>query len=228
MNYFAHGRLCLDDPYLLAGTALPDWLSLVDRRVRLRPRQVEPFLHDDDPVVASMARGVARHHADDAWFHATPTFNELCWQLTITARDHLAPDESFRPSFLGHILVELLLDDCLAADDPPRLEAYYAAVAQLDGAVVETAVERLAGRDVPRLGELIPLFCRERFLFDYREDGRLLFRLNQVMRRVRLPVLPESFTSVLAVARSRVAERWRELLAAPPAAGRPQSVEPMP
>ena len=33
MNYFAHGVRFLEDPYFLAGTAVPDWLSVVDRRV---------------------------------------------------------------------------------------------------------------------------------------------------------------------------------------------------
>ena len=37
MNYFAHGRHFIDQPYLLAGTAVPDWLNVVDRSVRARP-----------------------------------------------------------------------------------------------------------------------------------------------------------------------------------------------
>src|SRR3984957_18435669 len=38
MNYFAHGIRFVDRPWFLAGTALPDWLSVIDRRVRLRPK----------------------------------------------------------------------------------------------------------------------------------------------------------------------------------------------
>ena len=29
MNYFAHALPFLDDPYLAAGTGVPDWLSVV-------------------------------------------------------------------------------------------------------------------------------------------------------------------------------------------------------
>ena len=39
MNYFAHGHRFVDDPYFLAGTAVPDWLSVVDRKVRVRAAQ---------------------------------------------------------------------------------------------------------------------------------------------------------------------------------------------
>ena len=34
---------------------------------------------------------------------------------------------------------------------------------------------------------MIPLFCTERFLYDYLDDAKLLARLNRVMGRVKLP-----------------------------------------
>jgi hypothetical protein len=56
------------------------------------------------------------------------------------------------------------------------------------------------------------LFSRERFLFDYAEDAKLLFRLNQVMRRVGLPLLPNDLTLWLGEARELVTARKHELL----------------
>ena len=82
--------------------------------------------------MAALARGIARHHADDAWFHTTAAFAELSWRFTARLRDVLAPDEGMRPSFLGHILVEILLDAALIARDPERLERYYEALAAID------------------------------------------------------------------------------------------------
>ena len=32
MNYFAHALPFLDRPYFVAGTAVPDWLTVADRR----------------------------------------------------------------------------------------------------------------------------------------------------------------------------------------------------
>jgi len=212
MNYFAHGRLFVDDPFFLAGTALPDWLNVIDRRLRVRSRQAALFVENADPAVARLAAGVVQHHADDGWIHGTRAFAELSLDFARRVRDTLPPDEGFRPHFLGHILVEILLDAELIAQDPDRLEAYYAAFDSLDTEQLAAAVNTIAPRPAENLAAFIPLFSRERFLFDYLDDGKLLFRLNQVMRRVGLPLLPRTMTATLAELRPLVSERALELL----------------
>jgi hypothetical protein len=217
MNYFAHGRDFVDDPYFLAGTAVPDWLSVVDRRTRIRSRRALEFTHADDPCLAAVARGIARHCHDDAWFHSTRAFAELSLELTRQARGHLDEDAGFRPHFIGHILVEILLDAELIAADPDRLDAWYAALGRLDAARVAQAVGLMGRGGGQRLATFIPLFSRERFLWDYLDDGKLMLRLNQVMRRVELPTLPPQFGRMLPAARRLVAKRQEELLTAPDA-----------
>jgi hypothetical protein len=214
MNYFAHGRHYIDDPYFLAGTAVPDWLNVVDRRVRVRSRQAQPHCTASDPQVARVAAGIVQHHRDDDWFHGTRAFAELSLELCRRLRDQLPPDESFRPHFLGHILVEILLDAALIVEEPERLTAYYAALEQIDAPAVEAAVNDMSPRPVSNLGTFIGLFSRERFLWDYLDDGKLLMRLNQVMRRVGLSLLPRNVTVVLIEARRLVSEKKDELLAA--------------
>jgi hypothetical protein len=212
MNYFAHGRHFVDDPYFLAGTAVPDWLNVVDRRLRVRSKQARLFVDSPDETVARLAAGIVQHHEDDEWFHGTRAFAELSLDLTRRLRAELPADDGFRPHFLGHILVELLLDAELIAEDPTRLDAYYAAMDGLDGEAVAAALDTIAPRPAENLGTFIGMFSRERFLFDYADDGKLLFRLNQVMRRVGLPVLPPSLTQVLAELRPLVRNRAVELL----------------
>src|SRR5262245_42485954 len=146
MNYLAHGWRFVHEPYYLAGTAAPDWLSVIDRKIRLRSRTAAEFVSDPDPVLSAVARGIVQHHADDAWFHATPAFNELSLNFAVEIRAALPGDEGFRPSFLGHILVELLLDATLSEENPRRLDDYYSALSSLDPAATEQAICRLATR----------------------------------------------------------------------------------
>jgi hypothetical protein len=212
MNYFAHGRHYVDVPYVLAGTAVPDWLSVVDRRVRARARLARGYLHDPDPLVAQVARGIVLHHRDDAWFHQTRAFAELSLELTSEVRRRLPDDHGFRPSFLGHILVEILLDAALVEQHEQALDDYYQALRSVDPQVVSEAVQRMTTGRTDRLPEIIELFCRERFLYDYVDDARLLARLNRVMRRVRLPELPLDMLTMLSAARQPVRHRLAELL----------------
>jgi hypothetical protein len=216
VNYFAHGRDFVDDPYFLAGTAVPDWLSVVDRKVRAKSRLAERYLDHPDARMASLAAGIVRHHQDDRWFHQTRAFAELSLQFTVAIRNILPADDGFRPSFLGHILVEILLDAVLVEQEPQQLDAYYAAMQTVDPQVVGDAVNRMATRPSSLLSAFIPRFCAARFLYDYLQDEKLLWRLNLVMRRVRLAELPHAFLEVLPPARQSVRQRQRELLAPSP------------
>ena len=217
MNYFAHALPFLDRPNFVAGTAVPDWLTVADRAVRLRSKYVEPFCHDPDRLVAEVAGGVLQHLRDDARFHETRSFAETSLALTARVRDALGGETGLRPAFLGHLLVEILLDAALIADDPGRLTEYYQALDEVDCGLVEAAVNRMAPRPTERLAFFIELFRRQRVLWDYLEDGKLMVRLDQVMRRVGLDDLPDTFAAILPEARKLVAQRKNALLEGIPA-----------
>jgi len=217
MNYLAHAMNCLDDPYQVAGAATPDWLCMTRPRLRCRSRQAAPFVDADDPQLASFARGVMRHHADDDWFHETGAFGDLSMELARRIRWATGDRDGMRPGFLGHILVELLLDAALIAEDRRGVDAYYAALAAVDAEFVAAAIGQVNGCDASGGAGLITRLVELRFLYDYMEDETLLFRLNQVMRRVRLPELPGRMLEILPGARQLVAEHRAALLTPRPA-----------
>ncbi|HID20958.1 MAG TPA: hypothetical protein EYP14_00960 [Planctomycetaceae bacterium] len=214
MNYFAHGLRFLKDPHFLAGTAVPDWLAVVDRRVRLRPRRVAPFAETPRSVIGQVAAGVLQHTRDDLWFHRTRGFAETTSLVTSLFRRQLDGDPRYRTGFLGHISTELLLDAVLIERWPELLDRYYAVLGDVDPEAVQRAVNRMARGATSRLASFIPLFLKEQILRDYAESRRLLFRLNQVMRRIKLEPLPASIEEVLADAREVVRERVADLLPA--------------
>ena len=212
MNYFAHGIRFVDQPYFLAGTAVPDWLNVADRGLRLRPQHVEPLADASQHPIAELAAGILQHFQDDRLFHKSRAFVETSGDMTRLFRGVLGAEDGFRPGFLGHIVTELLLDDVLIEAHPGRLDAYYEAIDRVDPAAVEAGVNQMSRNSTARLAEFIPLFRREEFLRDYHHPERLLFRLNQVMRRVRLNQLPEEVIEVLIAGRAIVESRWEMLL----------------
>ena len=202
----------VDRPYFLAGTAVPDWLSVADRAVRMRVNRVEPFVDGSGSLQAELAAGVLQHIHDDRWFHQTPAFYETCGELTRLFRNYLSRDDGYRPGFLGHITLELLLDAVLIEANPPLLDAYYQALAQVDPLEIEAGVNKMSRETTTQLTKWIPLFQREQFLRDYVDPPRLLHRLNQVMRRIKLKQLPDEAADVLVDARGVVEQRVQELL----------------
>ncbi|MEI8376751.1 MAG: hypothetical protein WCJ35_28385 [Planctomycetota bacterium] len=212
MNYFSHALPFLADPYFVAGTAVPDWLAVVDRGVRVRAKNVEPLAAHPHSETAAVARGLLQHFRDDSLFHKTRAFAETTLELSAAIRSLLPADSGFRPSFLGHVLVEVLLDWTLAEDNPGGLETYYHALESVDPGVVQETVNRIAARNTDRLAPMIFLFCRERILWDYGRDDKLLLRMNQVMRRVGFIPLPEGVQELFPAARQLVRRRQHELL----------------
>ncbi len=213
MNCFAHALPFLDQPYYAVGACIPDWLSSADRKCRAREKRAVEYTNHADPVVAAVAKGVVQHHQDDHWFHQTPAFNELSMKFAVEIRDVLGNEAGFRPGLLGHIVVELILDSILHAANPGKLEYFYQQVAGVDPLKVQSAINQFATRPTDKLPWYYKRFMEERFLFDYGNDQRLVYRVNHVFKRVKLQPLDERILSWLPSCRERVTDRTAELLA---------------
>ena len=73
-------------------------------------------------------------------------------------------------------------------------------------------VRRVTGRDAEELAVFIPRFLQVRFLYDYAEDAKLLYRLNQVIQRVGLAQIPDAMAGLFPRLRGAVQQRATELL----------------
>jgi hypothetical protein len=216
MNYLAHALPFLDQPYLAAGTAVPDWLTVADRRCRLRLRQARAACWRATGPQAAIVAGIVQHILDDGQFHRTRAFVETSLELSQSVRRLLDGESGLRPAILGHLLTEVLLDAALAAENPQRLEAYYQALEAVDPLVIQLAVNSVSSRPTDRLAAMIQTFRHEAVLWDYLDDARLCHRINQVLRRVALEPLPAEFAELLPHARRQVASRADQLLAGIP------------
>ena len=212
MNYFSHAIRFLDRPIFAVSTGLPDMLSVIDRKMRLRSRRVEPFSDGSGSFESEVAAGALQHLEDDHWFHSTRAFVEVSAQLTNLFRPVLGEDDRMRCPFLGHIVTELQLDATLIERYPAELDRYYELVRDIDASAVEASVNRMATKTSDRLAWLISRFAEEQFMRCYTDPARLLTRLNQVMLRVGLEQIPTALEPVLVESQTLVRERSDELL----------------
>ena len=217
MNYLAHARDVLDRPWALAGAVLPDWIRIVAPRSRIRPWMVDGVAAAPGSPRAGIHEGLARHFADDAWFHASPAFRETTGRIAALIRERWPdrPDRRMRASFYAHVLLEMLLDAWLVGARPEAAEAFALAVQSLDRDRLDAEVAAIAPRPVEPLGPLLDRFGTPYVLAGYGDDAEVVRRLGIMGRRVRPPDLPDGVERIVAVSRGIVAARARELLTPP-------------
>ena len=80
---------------------------------------------------------------------------------------------------------------------------------------IQRCVNTITGKPTDRLVETIERFIELRFLYDYLDPQKLLGRVNQVLRRVRLAPLPDSVADWLPEASNLVESRRQNLLTRP-------------
>ncbi|HMO12728.1 MAG TPA: hypothetical protein PKD64_15940 [Pirellulaceae bacterium] len=214
MNCFSHGFRFLDDAYFLVGTAVPDWLAMIDRKVRVRERSATKHLDASDPALQQLASGIVQHHREDALFHTGEEFVSMNLQLALVLRNMLGDDAGFRPHFVAHIVIEMLLDSVVASQIPQSLDRYYHVIGQVDPMAVQQCVNQIASQPTVNLAGFFPKFLQEAYLYDYFEDSGVLYRVNRILRGVGLNPLPEFAVDWIAQARDAV-NSSSDLLLAP-------------
>jgi hypothetical protein len=218
VNYLAHAVRVLDRPWVLAGTSLPDWLRVVDRRARLRPPALSALELAPGSRDSAVREGVLMHHEDDGRFHKSAAFEALAEEAVHAIRA-LSPDPRLRASALGHIAVEMLLDAAIEALQPGATARYYRALEDVDGAHLALLARSWTRAPLPQLPMLFDRFRGAQFLFTYETDEGVVGSLAGVCLRTGFAPPPPGTADVVAALRPRVRANAAPLLglAAPPA-----------
>ena len=185
---------------------------MLGRRVRATPDRADAHLGDADPRRAALARGVRRHFDDDARFHTSASFAAASAEVAALLRPLREREPTLRPSFVAHVLVEVVLDAELFGRDPARADRYYALLATLDADAMVPLCAPLATQHPAELSVLVRRFLDARFVADYADDRKLARRLDQVFRRTRQPLLADVLPAAMPPIRAAVARRVDDLL----------------
>ena len=212
MNCFTHALPYLDDAWKTAGCCIPDWLGAVDRKCRVRERKATPFIDHKDPVVAAIAQGIVHHHQDDHWFHTNQTFQELNINFAIELREILDGERGMRTGFVGHVLIEMFIDAWLHDKHPGKLEFYYQQLESIDPEKIQDVVNLFASKKTDKLASAIEGVIKDRYLFDYTDDSKTLYRINRVLSRIGLETIDDRVFDWMKDARKRVYDRVPDLL----------------
>jgi len=213
MNCFAHSLPFFDRPYFAVGTCIPDWLTACDRKCRARKKKAAAWIDDEDPILAAVAGGVVQHHEDDYWFHGSAIFTRINMEMAIEYREQFGNTQSMRSSLIGHIVIEMLLDAYLESRFPGSMENMYGWIAELDANKVQDCINRFASKPTTKLVGEIERFQSERYLFDYQQDTGVRYRMNKVLGRLKLELMPEDSVAWIGDKRKQVYAKAPLLLA---------------
>ena len=105
------------------------------------------------------------------------------------------------------------LDAFLESKFPGSMEQMYGWIAELDAEKVQDCINHFASKPTLELAGEIERFQSERYLFDYQKDEGVHYRMNNVLGRLNLDLMPEESIPWLGKKRQHVFKHAEALLA---------------
>jgi hypothetical protein len=205
MNFLSHYYFDrnVTECYFILGTVLPDLLKNADKTIVLHP---EKLIHQN-PHVNSIVKGWNKHLDVDRYFHSSDFFATHSHQL----KKLLAPvieGSPVKPFFLGHIAIELILDNLLLTTGKVTVDDFYSHLKGCDNTIIEEFLTSAGLIDTTRFFRFYEGFKRDGYLHTYSETQQIAYALKRICMRV----WENPFTSLHEARMNEVLVAYRQLL----------------
>jgi hypothetical protein len=202
MNFLSHYYFDRDttDCYFTLGTVLPDLLKNADKTIVLHP---EKLVHAN-PKVNSIIAGWNKHLLVDKYFHTSAFF----LHHSHTLKKLLAPaiaGSPVKPFFLGHIGVELILDNLLITTNKISVDDFYGHLDSCDVEIINEFLAFAGMKNTAVFAKFYEGFKQSRYLATYVNLGQVTYALKRICMRV----WRDPFTSEHEEAMSEVILEYR-------------------
>jgi hypothetical protein len=181
MNFLSHFYFDrnTDDCYHILGTVLPDLLKNADKTVIIHPEK----LHHSNSAINSIIQGWNKHLEVDRYFHSSDFFithSHLLKKAFLPAIE----GSPVKPFFLGHIALELLLDNLLLTTHKVTAESFYDHLDSCDTSVIDEFLTFAGLSNTEFFLKFYEKFKRRRYLFTYAETKEIAYALKRICMRV--------------------------------------------
>ncbi len=165
--------------YYILGTVLPDLLKNADKHIILHPEK----LHHPDNYINSIIQGWNKHLEVDRYFHSSDFF--------ITRSHHLKnlllpaiEGSPVKPFFLGHIALELILDNLLLTTRKVIVNDFYDHLTTCADDVIHEFLTFSGLKDTDVFFRFFEKFKKSRYLDTYAETKKIAYALKRICMRV--------------------------------------------
>jgi hypothetical protein len=189
MNFLSHFYFDreTDDCYHVLGTVLPDLLKNADKTIILHP---EKLIHHNKDI-NGLINGWNKHLEVDRYFHSSNFFLTHSHQL----KKELAPaiaGSPVKPFFLGHIALELILDNLLLTMQKITVNDFYSHLEGCNDTVIGEFLTFAGLKDPAVFFKFYEGFKKSRYLFSYAETKEIAYALKRICMRVwKDPFIPQ-------------------------------------
>jgi hypothetical protein len=189
MNFLSHYYFDrqTSNCYHVLGTVLPDLLKNADKHIILHPEK----LHHGNNEVNSIITGWNKHLAVDRYFHSSDFFLTHSHEL----KKALLPaieGSPVKPFFLGHIALELIIDNLLLTTGKISVDNFYAQLSGCKPGVIEEFLTFSGLADTRVFFKFYEGFKKSQYLHTYAETHQIAYALKRICMRVwKDPFTPE-------------------------------------
>lgn len=189
MNFLSHYYFdrYTTNCYHTLGTVLPDLLKNADKSIIIHPEK----LQHPDRNINDIILGWRKHLEVDRFFHSSGFF---------TARSHalknlLTPaieGSPVKPFFLGHIALEIILDNLLITTGKISTDGFYNHLNACHTEVIKEFLNFSGLKETDRFFKFFDEFKQSRYLETYAQNDKITYALKRICMRVwKDPFTPE-------------------------------------
>jgi hypothetical protein len=203
MNFLSHYYFDRDTTncYHTLGTVLPDLLKNADKTINIHPEK----LHHPDKNINDILLGWHKHLEVDRFFHSSGFFIERSHAI----KNLLAPaitGSPVKPFFLGHIALEIMLDNLLITNNEVSVDDFYSHLNACKTEVIKEFLNFSGLKDTDRFFKFYDGFKTSRYLESYVHNHQVTYALKRICMRVwHDPFTPEQeerMTGIITAYRS--------------------------
>jgi len=181
MNFLSHYYFDRNNTscYFVLGTVLPDLLKNADKNLILHPEKLQ---HSNN-LVNCIIQGWNKHLEVDRYFHSSDFFLHHSHQLKL----ELIPTiqgSPVKPFFLGHIAIELILNNLLITTHKINADHFYDHLGDCDEVIIREFLEFSGMKEPTVFFDFFDIFKNERYLHTYAETQQIAYALKRICMRV--------------------------------------------
>lgn len=184
MNFLSHYYFDKDktNSYEVFGMLLPDLLKNADKSWSIHPEKNESLFSTNKNQTAILS-GWKRHLEVDRIFHNSAFFKHHQHQIKLAIREEII-GSSVKPFFLGHIGLELLLDNLLISEKLISIELFYYHLANVNEDEIKLflKINRISNEE--KFLHFFQRFVKDQYVYSYADEAKITYALKRICMRL--------------------------------------------